>query len=171
MSDEMEGRAGQALGKMRPLRTLWQLRAGLVCAVVLTGLTVLGLSLIGDRWSWTWLAGTALPVALPVALASLGLGAAYGALRYQAYGAALHPGEGLVLRHGVWWRTESWVPIARLQHLDLQQSPLERLWGMARLELHTAGQHDHKTAVHGLPLAEAQALRSSLMPRVQGHHE
>ncbi len=167
MSDELEGGAAQVLGKMRTLRTLWQLRAALVCAVVLSGLTVLVLSLIDESWPWTWLAGTA----LPVVLGSLGLGAVYGAWRYQAYGAALHPGEGLVLRRGVWWRTESWVPIARLQHLDLRQSPLERLWGMARLELHTAGQHDHKTAVHGLPLAEAQALRASLMPRVQGHHE
>ncbi|MEO3711229.1 PH domain-containing protein [Roseateles flavus] len=167
MSDELEGAAAQVLGKMRTLRTLWQLRAALVCAVVLSGLTVLVLSLIDESWPWTWLAGTA----LPVVLGSLGLGAVYGAWRYQAYGAALHPGEGLVLRRGVWWRTESWVPIARLQHLDLRQSPLERLWGMARLELHTAGQHDHKTAVHGLPLAEAQALRASLMPRVQGHHE
>lgn len=167
MSDELEGGAAQVLGKMRTLRTLWQLRAALACAVVLSGLSVLGLSLIDESWPWTWLAGTA----LPVLLGSLGLGAVYGAWRYQAYGAALHPGEGLVLRRGVWWRTESWVPIARLQHLDLQQSPLERLWGMARLVLHTAGQHDHKIAVHGLPLAEAQALRASLMPRVQGHHE
>lgn len=167
MIDEMKDGAGQALGKMRTLRTLWQLRAALASAGVLTGLTVLGLSLVDEAWPWTWLAGTA----LPVLLLSLGLGAAYGAWRYQAYGAALHPGEGLVLRSGVWWRSESWVPIARLQHLDLQQSPLERLWGMARLELHTAGQHDHKTAVQGLPLAEAQTLRAALMPRAQGHHE
>jgi len=167
MNHEMEGAAGQALGKMRTLRTLWQLRAAVLCAAVLAGLAVLLLSLLDERWPWPWLAGTA----LAVGLLSLGPGLIYGAWRYQAYSAALHPGEGLVLRRGVWWRTESWVPIARLQHLDLQQSPLERLWGMARLELHTAGQHDHKTAVHGLPLAEAQALRAALMPRVQGHHE
>lgn len=167
MSDEMVGRAGQALGKMRTLRALWQLRAALVVAAALGGLVVGLLSLLDESWPWTWLGAAA----LLVLLISLCLGMAYGSWRYQAYGAALHPGEGLVLRSGVWWRSESWVPIARLQHLDLQQSPLERLWGMARLELHTAGQHDHKTAVHGLPLAEAQALRASLMPRVQGHHE
>lgn len=167
MSHEMEAGTGRALGKMRTLRALWQLRATLVCAAGLTGLVLGLLSLLDESWPWTWLAGTA----VLIALASLGLGLVYGGLRYQAYGAALHAGEGLMLRHGVWWRTESWVPIARLQHLDLQQSPLERLWGMARLELHTAGQHDHKTAVQGLPLAEAQALRAALMPRVQGHHE
>ena len=167
MSNEMEGSAGQALVKMRTLCVLWQLRATIVCTVALGGLTVGLLSLFDEGWPWAWLAATA----LLVLLAGLGLGAAYGGLRYRAYGAALHPGEGLVLRSGVWWRSESWVPIARLQHLDLQQSPLERLWGMARLELHTAGQHDHKTAVQGLPLAEAQRLRALLMPRVQGHHE
>lgn len=163
----MEGRAVQALGKMTALRLLWQLRATLWTGAVLgSGLFGL-LSLIDEDWPWHWL----LAGAVPLVLLSLFAGVVYGGWRYQAYGAVLHAGEGLVLRHGVWWRTESWVPIARLQHLDLQQSPLERLWGMARLELHTAGQHDHKTAVHGLPLAEAQALREALMPRVQGQHE
>ncbi len=165
--NEMEHSAGQALGKMRTLRLLWQLRAVLWSAVGLLGLVLGPLYVVDEAWPRSWLLGAV----LPVMLLSLCTGLIYGAWRYQAYGAVLHAGEGLVLRHGVWWRTESWVPIARLQHLDLQQSPLERLWGMARLVLHTAGQHDHKTAVHGLPLAEAQALREALMPRVQGRHE
>lgn len=164
---EMEGGATRALRKMRALRLLWQLRAALWAAALLLGPVVGLLYLVDGQWPWAWL----LAAALPVGFLSLCWGLLYGGLRYQAYGAALHAGEGLVLRSGVWWRTESWVPIARLQHLDLQQSPLERLWGMARLVLHTAGQHDHKTAVQGLPLAEAQALRESLMPRVQGRHE
>ena len=165
--NEMQSSAGQVLGKMRALRTLWQLRAALWSAAGPTGLGAGVLRLVDPAWPWAWQA-MALAAVL---LMGLCLGAAYGQWRYQAYGAVLHSGEGLVLRSGVWWRRESWVPIARLQHLDLQQSPLERMWGMARLELHTAGQHDHKTAVHGLPLAEAKALRASLMPRVQGHHE
>lgn len=167
MSGMAEGRAARALGKMEALRLLWQLRAALWTGVVLGGGLIGLLSLLDEAWP----ASRLLASALGVALLSLGAGALFGAWRFRAYGAALHAGEGLVLRSGVWWRTETWVPIARLQHLDLQQSPLERLWGMARLELHTAGQHDHKTAVHGLPLAEAQALRESLMPRVQGQHE
>ncbi len=164
---ELEGRAGRALGKMRALRLLWQLRAALWSALILMG-PAFGLLYLADE---AWPGRRLLGAVLVASLLSLLWGLLYGSWRYLAYGAALHAGEGLVLRSGVWWRTESWVPIARLQHLDLQQSPLERLWGMARLVLHTAGQHDHKTTVQGLPLAEAHALRESLMPRVQGRHE
>lgn len=159
--ESMSRDARRTLSKMGALRTLWQLHAMTWLGLLLAGGWVLLYVKSGRQWSPLWLSGVIL--LLP--------GWLYGRWRHAAYGADLLPGEGLVLRSGVWWRSESWVPIARLQHLDLQQSPLERLWGMARLVLHTAGQHDRKTAVKGLPLAEAQALREALMPRVQGRHE
>ena len=60
---------------------------------------------------------------------------------------------------------------ARLQHLDVQQGPLDRRWGMASLSLHTAGSHDHHTRILGLPLAQAHALRDHLLPRQAIAHE
>lgn len=152
----------RTLSKMRALRALWQLHAMLWLAGLLGIALVAAYFVNGRQLSASWVLG-AVVLLLP--------GWLYGGWRHAAYGAELLPSEGLVLRRGVWWRTESWVPIARLQHLDLHQSPLERFWGMARLILHTAGQHDHKTAVQGLPLAEAQSLREALMPKVQGRHE
>lgn len=115
------------------------------------------------------------PVLLGIGLAVLALGALlgwwYGARRHALYRAELREQEGVVLYDGVWWRSEVWVPMARLQHLDVSQGPLDRRWAMASLSLHTAGTHDHHTRIDGLPQALAHRLRERLLPRHRGEHE
>ncbi len=96
---------------------------------------------------------------------------AYAGQRFARYRAELRTNEGVVLQDGVWWQTESWVPIARLQHLDVDQGPLDRRWGMATLTVHTAGTHDHRMRISGLTLAQAHAVRDALLPRSQGQHD
>ena len=108
------------------------------------------------------------------ALPTLGLAAFgwfYAGEKFSRYQAHLHADQGVVLHDGVWWRAETWVPIARLQHIDVSQGPLDRRWGMATLTLHTAGSHDHATRIAGLPLARAHALRAALLPQTRGQHE
>lgn len=95
----------------------------------------------------------------------------YAKMRFSAYEAMFFPGEGMRVRSGVYWRRENWLPIARLQHLDVSQGPLGRKWGMAALALHTAGTHDHELVLHGLPVADAHRLREILMPRRQVKHD
>ena len=95
----------------------------------------------------------------------------YAVRRFAHYRGEHFPLEGVRLQDGVWWQTETWIPIARLQHLDVQQGPLDRRWGMATLSLHTAGSHDHLLRIKGLPLDQAYALRDALMPRLQVRHD
>lgn len=118
-----------------------------------------------------WSAGITVLAALLLALLLAGLGWRYARQRFAHYQGQWLAGEGVVLRSGVWWRNEAWVPMARLQHLDVNQGPLDRAWGMASLVLHTAGSHDHKTRIDGLPVAQAHALREALLPRVRATHE
>lgn len=108
-----------------------------------------------------------LALALVLALAAY----LYAARRFARYRGEHFPLEGVRLQDGVWWQTETWIPIARLQHLDVQQGPLDRRWGMATLSLHTAGTHDHLLRIKGLPLDQAYALRDALMPRLQVRHD
>ena len=70
---------------------------------------------------------------------------------FAAYQAEYHPQQGVVLRSGVWWQTEEWLPVARLQHVDVSHGPWDRAHGMATLSLHTAGTHDHRLRIRGLP--------------------
>lgn len=146
---------------------------------VLVGI-LLGLALVASRDKG--LSGAAetfntmalLPgIALPLVLAVIfGVAAyLYAARRFARYKGEHFALEGVRLQDGVWWQTETWIPIARLQHLDVQQGPLDRRWGMATLSLHTAGTHDHRLRIKGLPLQQAYALRDALMPRLQVRHD
>ncbi len=141
---------------MPALLRYWRWRHGLSGA--LPGLALAALGLVQ---SLAWAAA----LGLTLAAAGFALGWRYAGQRFAHYRAELHESEGVVLYSGVWWRSEVWVPTARLQHLDVSQGPLDRRWGMASLSLHTAGSHDHQVSVHGLPLAEAHALREHLLPR------
>ena len=77
------------------------------------------------------------------------------------------PGERVVVWRGAWWQREIWIPLARLQHLDVVRGPLERRLGLASLELYTAGAHDHKTRLPGMLHDEATRLRDTLLGEMQ----
>ena len=67
----------------------------------------------------------------------------------------------LLVRHGVLVRRLSIVPYARMQFVDVTAGPLERLFGLATVQLHTAAAASDAT-VPGLAPAEAVRLRDRL---------
>ncbi len=67
----------------------------------------------------------------------------------------------LLVRHGVLVRRLSIVPYARMQFVDVTAGPLERLFGLATVQLHTAAAATD-ARVPGLPPAEASRLRDRL---------
>lgn len=70
--------------------------------------------------------------------------------------------DGLALRHGRWWQTETRVPVTRVQHLDLRRGPLERIAGLTTLVVHTAGTRLNAVAIAGLDQHDAERLRDRL---------
>lgn len=75
--------------------------------------------------------------------------------------------DGFSLRKGRMWQSEIRVPVNRVQHLDLRRGPLERLYGLATLVIHTAGTRDSAVNVGGLADADAEALRDLLARQVE----
>lgn len=69
----------------------------------------------------------------------------------------------LELRSGVWFRVTRMLPLNRLQHVDLRRGPIERLFGLASLVLHTAGTHSASLTIPGLAAEEAARLRDRLV--------
>ena len=67
------------------------------------------------------------------------------------------------LRFGVVWHVTVLIPVSRLQHVDLHVGPLERKWGLASLEIHTAGTRSASHKIPGLDLAVAHDLRDQLI--------
>jgi membrane protein YdbS with pleckstrin-like domain len=67
----------------------------------------------------------------------------------------------LLVRHGLLTRHLSIVPYARMQFVDVSASLLERLFGLATVQLHTAAAASD-ARVPGLAPAEAARLRDRL---------
>ena len=102
-----------------------------------------------------------LPLLLPLAyIAFLSPGR-----RYRAWGYEMDF-EELRVRRGVWTRIETVVPLARIQHIDVSQGPLERAFGVCRLILHTAGTLHSQVVVPGLARNDAEAMRDSIRGRI-----
>lgn len=101
---------------------------------------------------------------LTVLVLGLGLAHVIGwpGLRYRAWSYRVRD-EDLQLRHGVLWRTESIVPHARIQHVDLRRGPLDRWIGLAQLVVFTAGSRGAMLTIPGLDAAEAERLRDRLI--------
>ena len=71
--------------------------------------------------------------------------------------------ELLMLRWGIIWHHERAIPISRLQHVDLTRGPIERLFGLTTLVVHTAGTSAVSFDLPGLTDADARALRDRIL--------
>ena len=67
----------------------------------------------------------------------------------------------LLVRHGLLVRRLSIVPYARMQFVDVTAGPLERAFGLATVQLHTAAAASD-ARIPGLPPDEAARLRDRL---------
>lgn len=74
--------------------------------------------------------------------------------------------DDLLVRSGLMWRRIVVVPYGRMQYVDVQAGPLDRAFGIARLQLHTASASTD-ASIPGLPPAEAARLRDRLASRGQ----
>ncbi len=82
---------------------------------------------------------------------------------------SLTDGE-LVIRSGVISRQERVVPFERIQSVDLDEAPLERILGLVRVRVETAasGNSEAKIELHSLGRDDAHALRGKLIAARQG---
>ncbi len=124
-------------------RTIWVVvvLAGLLVGVVLNG-----------HWLWT---------AAMVAVVLLAIWRSIITVRaVRAWGYAERD-QDLLVRHGLLIRRLSIVPYARMQYVDVTAGPLERSFGLATVQLHTAAAASD-ARVPGLPSEEAARLRDRL---------
>ena len=69
--------------------------------------------------------------------------------------------EDLYVKHGVLFRALVVVPYGRMQYVDVQAGPLEQLFKIASVHLHTASPGT-SARIPGLPADEAARLRDRL---------
>ncbi|GGL88886.1 membrane protein [Streptomyces fumigatiscleroticus] len=69
--------------------------------------------------------------------------------------------DDLLISRGVLWRRETVVPYGRMQLVEVTSGPVERHFGLASVQLHTAAAATDAT-IPGLHPAEAERLRDRL---------
>jgi membrane protein YdbS with pleckstrin-like domain len=70
--------------------------------------------------------------------------------------------DRLRIASGFLFRSDTVVPLGRIQHIDLRQGPLMRRFDLATLVVHTAGNHNASVALPGLKQADAVAMREAI---------
>ena len=80
--------------------------------------------------------------------------------RYRAWGYA-ERADDLIVRRGLMFRRISVVPYGRMQFIDVTAGPVDRLFGLATVQLHTAAAATD-ARIPGLLTADANQLRDRL---------
>ena len=124
-------------------------------AVLLIAVSVAAV-LSGRGWVWLLL----LPVLAGVLSGWLTIGRQVAAWRYA------ERADDLLIRRGLMFRELVVVPYGRMQFVDVQAGPLERAFGVAQVQLHTASAGSD-ARIPGLSTAEAARLRDRLASRGQ----
>ncbi len=78
-------------------------------------------------------------------------------------GYAQRPAD-LLIERGIMFRRTTLVPYGRLQFVDVIAGPIDRIFGLAAVKLHTASAASD-AVIPGLPRAQADSLRESLAAR------
>ncbi|MFF0304581.1 PH domain-containing protein [Streptomyces sp. NPDC004562] len=131
------------------------LRMRRLLLVVWLGLLTAGLGgLLGWLAGPGWSAFAALPLAL-MAWGWVMLGRNWRSWRYA------ERADDLLISRGVLWREETVVPYGRMQLVEVTSGPVERHFGLASVQLHTAAAATD-AAIPGLDPAEAERLRDRL---------
>ena len=86
--------------------------------------------------------------------------------RYHARGYDMAADRLRVVK-GILFRSDVVVPFGRVQHLDVEQGPVERWYGVATLTLHTAGTHNSSVSLPGLGHQTALDMREAIRAHVR----
>lgn len=68
--------------------------------------------------------------------------------------------QDLHYRTGWLHRSITSVPICRIQHMQVQQSMLGKIWKLAKLNIYTAGDSSHDMTIRGISFEKAQSIKT-----------
>ena len=133
------------------IRLLW------IAQVTVTAV-VLGVVLAAvDQWLFAVPVAAQAGVAVFIAL----LGVVYAVRLYQVWRFEIQD-DALYLERGVVTFVETAVPFVRVQHVDTQFGPIERLLGLSSVVVYTAGSRNADVRVPGLTPERARNLQDTL---------
>lgn len=86
--------------------------------------------------------------------------------RYNRWGYDVGEDRLRIVR-GYLFYSDTVVPFGRIQHMDVDQGPIERRYDLATFSAHTAGTHGSTITLPGLRHADALALREAIRDHIK----
>jgi membrane protein YdbS with pleckstrin-like domain len=127
---------------------------------VLAVVALLLATMLAAPWLESWL------LAGSVALLGIGFILVFPRRRWRGWG--YREGEDEIeIRHGRLIRVRTIVPFGRVQHIDVAQGPIQRLYGLGTLILHTAGTNGASVPLPGLSMENAETMRDRIRARIR----
>lgn len=89
---------------------------------------------------------------------------------YRRLGFAID-GRMLRVMRGWLFHTDTIVPFVRVQHIDVTSGPIDKMFGIANLVVHTAGTHNSIVVLPGLSPDTASAIRDAIRAEIRADAE
>ncbi len=86
--------------------------------------------------------------------------------KYKYWGYAMGTDRLRIVRGYMFFR-DTVVPFGRIQHIDVEQGPIDRRYDLAKLTVHTAGNHNSTVSLPGLLHADALAMRETIRAAIR----
>ncbi len=88
------------------------------------------------------------------------------ARKYARWGYRMSSDRLRVVR-GYLFYSDTIVPFSRVQHIDVEQGPIQRSYGLATLTVHTAGNYNNTVSLPGLLHSDALGMRDAISSHIK----
>ena len=88
------------------------------------------------------------------------------ARKYRYWGYDMGTDRLRIVR-GYMYHRDVVVPFGRIQHIDVDQGPIQRRYDLATLTVHTAGNQNSTVSLPGLLHADALAMRETIRAAIR----
>lgn len=131
----------------------------LFATIILAGAVVL-FFIVGDWYAYRWIA---VVIAIPVVIA-------WGILHLKAFERRSYAvrSHDLIYRHGILSVSTTVIPFNRIQHVSVKEGVLSRLYGLASIQIFTAGGAAADLQLRGLALETAGQLKEIILEKIRG---
>jgi uncharacterized protein len=76
-------------------------------------------------------------------------------------------GDRIRIVRGYMFHADTIVPFGRIQHIDVEQGPIQRPYGLATLTVHTAGNHNSTVSLPGILHSNAIEMRDIIRGKIK----
>ena len=71
----------------------------------------------------------------------------------------------IIYSSGLIWRQKTVVPFSRIQHVEVTEGPIDRLFDLSRLNIYTAGGSSSDLTIPGLMPSRAESIKHYILNR------